>query len=898
MDIEDKTKKSVAPDIPGLKAMESTPNKEGASSPTTTDKLATAPDTAHFLKDQEVIATKGFTDVATKSVPGGPLARMAATIARNKTTAIFGGFAGTIVFILVLFGFGALTTFTLTTIEKDLYGTEDRVQADAEKKASKTIFKQMVCRALAGIPAASGTAGCSVKSDPNDPEDQKNPADQAAEEQKVADSSDNGASLTQAEDSFDFTDPTVVQRLSDQGINVVKTADNKFAGFTDSSGNPITVSDIENNEAIWDSFETALPNIDIGTITSMEPLLVEHAEADFNGVADSDSGNVQEEVDDTILNGAPESEISAAEAENQAEAPSSTVTAAEAEQSAAEVANNNAILDAADKVIENGGTESEALSAAENVNLGSPLLVSSIASDLCGIKKVADTSSANRKPEIMKLAIRHMALLFAVADQIKTGHITSKAVSQVMSIFMGAKGAPLTVPDPDSVSVKNPTTPAKMETNAAALPWNRSAAWLRDTGDASEVDTNPEAANYTPDIDSSSLPTADAGNAIVSKVDTATTLVGGTFVCDLENSPIGTVANFFGNGIQMISNGFDFGASEAATVAGVAAIQLFIQKELIPDIVRYFTPANMFGGEDSTQWMGIADMGANLGVNDYFRSEGAMPVSNSSARSQFALASQAEQKDENSKSFAYRTFALSNPNSLVAKLAVDLPSSRLGIFSDISNYFTSFGHELTSSFASILRVGSLSADPTTLNPSQDPTPGIAYGITQYGLPNPTKYDPIANEIYLNGAITYDGVTATRITMLGNPLNYPNAIDDTSSSDVYHCFTQSFDNTANETSLDPNGICAGLGNYDYNNLTPSSQTSNNDITDANVAQAYCDYFSNQPGIYGFDMSSCLQYMPRQLNNDIGHFTQYIMDVHIINEYDGITNQGVAASSNNS
>ena len=68
MDIEDKTKKSVAPDIPGLKAMESTPNKEGASSPTTTDKLATAPDTAHFLKDQEVIATKGFTDVATKSV--------------------------------------------------------------------------------------------------------------------------------------------------------------------------------------------------------------------------------------------------------------------------------------------------------------------------------------------------------------------------------------------------------------------------------------------------------------------------------------------------------------------------------------------------------------------------------------------------------------------------------------------------------------------------------------------------------------------------------------------------------------------------------------------------------------------------------------------------------------
>ena len=98
-----------------------------------------------------------------------------ASIARNKTTAIFGGFAGTIVFILVLFGFGALTTFTLTTIEKDLYGTEDRVQADAEKKASKTIFKQMVCRALAGIPAASGTAGCSVKSDPNDPEDQKNP---------------------------------------------------------------------------------------------------------------------------------------------------------------------------------------------------------------------------------------------------------------------------------------------------------------------------------------------------------------------------------------------------------------------------------------------------------------------------------------------------------------------------------------------------------------------------------------------------------------------------------------------------------------------------------------------------------------------------------------------------
>ena len=32
-------------------------------------------------------------------------------------------------------------------------------------------------------------------------------------------------------------------------------------------------------------------------------------EADYDGVADSDSGNVQEEVDDTILNGAPESEL-------------------------------------------------------------------------------------------------------------------------------------------------------------------------------------------------------------------------------------------------------------------------------------------------------------------------------------------------------------------------------------------------------------------------------------------------------------------------------------------------------------------------------------------------------------------------------------------------------------
>lgn len=885
MDIEDKTKKSVAPDIPGLKAMESTPNKEGASSPTTTDKLATAPDTAHFLKDQEVIATKGFTDVATKSVPGGPLARMAATIARNKTTAIFGGFAGTIVFILVLFGFGALTTFTLTTIEKDLYGTEDRVQADAEKKASKTIFKQMVCRALAGIPAASGTAGCSVKSDPNDPEDQKNPADQAAEEQKVADSSDNGASLTQAEDSFDFTDPTVVQRLSDQGINVVKTADNKFAGFTDSSGNPITVDDIVNNEAIWDSFQTALPNIDIGTITSMEPLSVEHAQADYDGVADSDNGNVQEEFDDTIMNGAPESELAQAEAENQPEEESKTITAAEAEESVTEVANNSSILDAADKVIENGGTESQALSAAEDVNLGSPLLVSSIASDICGVKKVADTSSASRKPEIMKLAVRHMALLLAVADQIKTGHITSKAVSDVMTIFTGDKSA--------SPTVKDPADPGKMETNEAALPWNRSAAWLRDTGHASEVDTNPEAPNYTPDIDSSSLPTADAGNAIVSKVDTATNAIGGQFVCDLENSPIGSVANFFGNAIQMISNGFDFGASEAATIVGVAGVQLFIKMELIPDIVRYFTPVNMFGGEFSTQWMGIADMGANLGVNDYYRSEGAMPVSNSTAGSQFALASQAEQKDEDSKSFTYRTFALSNPNSLVAKIALDLPSSRLAIFSNIGSYFTGFGQELSNSFASIFRPGSISADPTTLNPSQNPTPGIAYGITQYGMPDPTKFDPVANEIYLNSTITYEGVTASRITMLGDPVNYPNAIDDTSKTDVYHCFTQPFDNTSNETSLDP--ICAGLGNYDYNNLTPTSQTNDNDITDANVAQSYCDYISSQTNDPDFTMSSCTQYMSGQMNNDIGHFTQYIMDVHVINEYDEITDQGNAAIS---
>ena len=52
-------------------------------------------------------------------------------------------------------------------------------------------------------------------------------------------------------------------------------------------------------------------------------------------------------------------------------------------------------------------------------------------------------------------------------------------------------------------------------------------------------------------------------------------------------------------------------------------------------------------------------------------------------------------------------------------------------------------------------------------------PGTTYNITQYAFTDSetNKYDPVLNEQYLFSTISFDGQSARRIDMLGNPNTY-------------------------------------------------------------------------------------------------------------------------------
>ena len=420
------------------------------------------------------------------------------------------------------------------------------------------------------------------------------------------------------------------------------------------------------------------------------------------------------------------------------------------------------------------------------------------------------------------------------------------------------------------------------------MPWTQSAAWVRISGKASSVDTNSSDPNYTPDLDPSVKPTNIAGDAVVREVNTDVDAVGGGLVCGAENSKFGSIGNFFGSAADLISNIGDFGLSEAATAAAVTALQTVLDKVLVPDIVKYFTPVGIFGKEFSTQWLDVADLGTNLSSNDYFRSLGAQPISNAAAATQYSDATQSENKYEDSQSFTYRTFALSNPDSVISRFALSLPENRTQLVSGISSYFNDLPSELLSKFSDIITPTKLFADTT--NPSQDPTPGIAYGVTQYGDTGQNEYDPISNEYFLNQPITYQNVSVKRITMLGNPLDQGD--NDTSTTDVLHCFTQSAYQGTNppEDWQGPDPICGTVGDYD-SSITPWP------IGATQVATSYCDYFADPSApTAGGATSQCISTLTPevQAGDDIDHFSQYLMDTHIMNDYDDFIGTGSSAS----
>ncbi len=758
-----------------------------------------------------------------------------------------GGFIGFIIAIVIFFGF--LAAYELVTIEKDMLRYEEKGVAYVIKKASNSIMKRMYCRGMSGATAAS--LGCSSE---NNTEGSK----------AVEDKTDP---MTAEIDTMKFTDPQVQKALLDQGIQVEDSGNQlRFKDLT--TGNYINYDQLDQTDMQL-RFQKAIPSFDIGQIKAYRPLLTVDEGADWNPIPAPEESSPDKDVAEDI-NGTAENEgqqLKAAEVED-GKSPTNEPKSQVANDTLA-AATEGTVLETADQAIAAGDSEAVVISKAEAAaapHLGAALTIGSIVATLCSIDRVATKVSEYRIPTILAFLVRHSSTLLGIADEMKVGGtMTGKQISGFTKLFNGNQ------------SIK-PTKTYDPTLSDAAMPFSRSAAWQRIEGNP--VNTNRKSSGYNPDFSSSLLPTKNAGTSVVNSINRILDFIGGGALCSLVNNSV------FGHIFTVIgwaaTAGIDFssiGVGEVAIMGAVTSFQLATKHIIIPQIVKYFTPVGMNGLENSVQWMNNADAGTNISMNMYMQRLGGEPMSPTQTAELNAKGAQLETIAESHKSFLTRTFSFSDPSSLVSRVAVDLPLSRLGIINSFFSDIISAPELLFRAFSDLIGGARVFA-------SQSTNPGATYGLTQYGFSTSeiTRYDPINNENYLiHAVVPFHQNTKTLIQLLGNPSNFPNGSYDSNPNDLLHCFAQDpygpngqltssflWAQQSDQAPVSP--ICGTMGNM-------SADTPPVGISSPNVAQyVVC------PGMgYGTLDKRCNNFVTKFLRKHdvINRFRQYILDDQVTN-----------------
>ena len=156
-------------------------------------------------------------------------------------------------------------------------------------------------------------------------------------------------------------------------------------------------------------------------------------------------------------------------------------------------------------------------------------------------------------------------------------------------------------------------------------------------------------------------------------------------------------------------------------------------------------------------------------------------------------------------------------------------------------------------------------------------------------------------------VSYNGQSVRRIDALGNPDSSngtpiaPNS--DTNPNDLLHCFNLGFDTLITNSTYQNNcgssvkGQYVGFGQVSSDTYQSQSgstinlkTTAQNDAivqqslpNDSTIANIYC-------GAMGFSNdTTCISYLlsSGQVNNDLGHFEQYILDTNVMSNYMDLT-----------
>ena len=777
-----------------------------------------------------------------------PIGRAVAFASKHKKGAILGGggLAGAIISLVLVFGF--LVSHELLTIQQDLLRYEDKGISYIEKKAANQLLKRVMCSKI-NISSVASAKCTGIKAN-EAPDDPNNP-------------------LAHEVSSFDINNPEIVKGLSNQNISIDNGPKGEFQGFTDEiTGQPIAATALS-DPAMMARFSAAIPEWQTGQMETFRSLMIKNSGSTFDPIASPEDNNPTKEVSDDTLdteNNGPQLETANAEDTNQ---PSTNETPVQQAAAAADTTATGAIgdgLNVADQGIIAGESEVSTLTNATNAikaNLGKAALINTAIMLACSVYRTATKYSAARVPMIIGLLVRHSTTLLSLADEMKVGGaMTGSQISQITSLFNGNPAA-----NPNS---KNPIVAE------SALPFSRSAAWQRIEGNP--VNTDPNSPGYNPGIATTALPTANTGTYVVNKISSMLGPVAD--ICSVDHGIFGDIISGGLLVAQLFTDSFSFGTAQAVVFGITTSAASAVKYYVIPTLIKYFTPVGLDGLENAVQWMNNADAGTNLAFNMYSQRLGGKPLSNGQATTLASEGSGMQQVAQKQLSFYDRTFAFSNPASMVSKLIVDLPLSRIGMVESF------LGDILRSPILLMHAFGSLigGAKAYALSPTN---PGQPYGITQYGFTNSeiTRYDPLTNEQYLfHTTIIDNGQTRTLISLLGNPNNYPNATNDPHHNDVLHCFTQGYQVTAAESAPDP--ICGTTGNFDYAHLPPVP------IDNYMVGYSFCNQL--EPGwnhtfspAYDPGCASRIAGMP-QLNNIMARFRQYILDDEVMGYFTSLTN----------
>jgi hypothetical protein len=815
--------------------------------------------------------TKGIKSFVAGKLPG------------KKASSAGVGVGGLLAILFILFFSGS--SLILVHIEKIMQGYEAKVEQKFEKDAARQIISRIIKKQIAKAQARA--AG---QPDPD-----------AAE---AADAATNGEVLTEDADSFNFE--AFKGELANQGIKAEFDSEGNLTSLTDEAGNDLSNS---LSPADFDELESAMPEWAVGQLDSYRPLMVDQYDVSFEGMPDTDADNVKETEEADVSKGATNEDLIDAAKDSSSPAeqtpgsdPAGTApTVGESGDLTQESSNASSLgkaIDATNQELAKTGDSKAAIAAGEKAfgadDPANDLLIASAATTACNLQKAVKDASDARIPTLISLLVRHWNLLLTVGAQVQTGHIKGSEVNQLAQQVEGNPAAPPTA---------NKKVPAE-----DALPFNDSEVWAEATG--GNVGKDPTKSGYTPGVSPSVLPNKNGAQKIDDEINGAIDDVpGAKLSCKALTSSWGVLIQGALGVTQLITDIGSISSAQVGITTALIAFQVVLQKVILPDILKFFTVAGVSGTENAVDYINDSGVGGNIAFNDYSRRLGARPMTDAETTTVVYQANQRMLQEQQEQPWVSRTFALSNPYSLASRVAIELPLGSIqNLSTDIRAYFVHAPFAALHSIASIISSKSALADP---NPDVN-----SYGLFQYGFPGgeDTQYDPIANEQFLYKQLTItanDGknITFKPIDILGNPATYTDSMGgDPTLSDWLHCFTNSTTqlDVENTMSPPPNPFgtlyyvpCASIGQVDQVDNPTLNANNILYVDDKSMGDIFCqDLFAgddgNEPGFHYIvvkgvrsvvvdDPDKCGKALAPNLDNEIQRFRQYILDVHVINDY---------------